>query len=178
MESAVTITNAFRKKGYTILKVKEIWNETERLCLICLLPKKKGLLDDTFQQVAFENRQLLVKVGETEATYQVACIPRKLIFDIWQSEENWTVSLIEHYPACIVTGQQSAFLAYVISSKRIMGDILYDLTVNDEWDGAYSRLVQWQRDYEAQLGCSGIPAEWSAAFMMLSNAIRLMEEQK
>lgn len=59
-----------------------------------------------------------------------------------------------------------------------MGDVLYDLTANDEWEGAYNRLVQWQRDYERQLTGSDIPADWSAAFMTLSNAIRLMEEQK
>ena len=178
MESAVTITNAFRKKGYTISKVKEIWEGTERLCLLCLIPKKKRVLDDAFQQVAFENRQLLLMVAETETAYEVACIPRALIFDIWRSEENWPVSLIERYPACIANGQQSEFLREVISSKRIMGDVLYDLTVKDEWEGAYHRLVQWQREYEAQLVGSGIPADWSAAFMTLSNAIRLMEEQK
>ena len=88
------------------------------------------------------------------------------------------MSLIERYPACNANGQQSEFLREVISSKRIMGDVLYDLTVKDEWEGAYHRLVQWQRDYEAQLVGSGIPADWSAAFMTLSNAIRLMEEQK
>jgi hypothetical protein len=178
MESAVTITNAFRKKGYTISKVKEIWDETERLCLLCLLPKKKGVLDDAFQQVAFENRQLLVKVAETETTYQIACIPRDLIFDIWRPKKNWPVSLIGRYPACIVNGQQGEFLRYVISSKRIMDDVLYDLTANDEWEDAYGRLVQWQRDYEVQLAGSAIPADWSAAFMRLSSAIRLMEEQK
>ncbi len=178
MESAVTITNAFRKKGYTISKVKEIWEGTERLCLLCLIPKKKGVLDDAFQQVAFENRQLLIKVSETETTYEVACIPRELIFDIWRPKKNWSASLIEQYPACFANGQQSAFLAYVISSKRIMGDVLYDLTANDEWEGAYNRLVQWQRDYERHLTGSDIPADWSAAFMTLSNAIRLMEEQK